>query len=100
MPAAEKAKLESLVQQAHANGQMIRFFDLPRLKNLDTPHEQDEGDLEEKLAMTLKQVMEEILENPAPDVGLIKKRTSPYTWEKVFARIESVYLSVQNSKFQ
>ncbi len=77
-----------------ADGRMIRFFNLPPLKNMDTPHEQDEPDLEERLAMALKGVIKEILENSEPDAHLIESRTRPYTWNKVFARIESVYQSV------
>jgi glycosyltransferase involved in cell wall biosynthesis len=77
-----------------AEGRMIRFFNLPPLKNMDTPHERDEPDLEERLAMALKGVIKEILENSEPDAHLIESRSRPYTWNKVFARIESVYQSV------
>ncbi|MBU0969677.1 MAG: glycosyltransferase family 4 protein [Proteobacteria bacterium] len=77
-----------------ADRRMVYFLNLPVLKNMDTPHEQDEEDLEERLAMALKKIMEEILENPAPDVRTIERRTCPYTWEKVFDRIESIYLSL------
>ena len=77
-----------------ADGRMIRFFDLPPLKNRDTPHEPDEPDLEERLAMTLKGVISEILDAPQLDADFIDARSRPYTWDKVFARIESVYKSV------
>ena len=77
-----------------ADKRMVYFLDLPVLKNMDTPHEQDEEDLEDRLAMALKKIMEEILENPAPEVRTIEARTRPYTWEKVFDRIESIYLSL------
>lgn len=77
-----------------AEGRMIRFFNLPPLKNRDTPHEPDEPDLEERLAMTLKGVITEILDAPEPDADLIDARSRPYTWDKVFARIESVYKSL------
>ncbi|MCP3940763.1 MAG: glycosyltransferase family 4 protein [Desulfobacteraceae bacterium] len=79
-----------------ANGKMIHFFELPPLKNVDTPHGRDEKKLEERLAKTLKKLMEEILKNPVPDSRFICERTAPYSWEKVFARIESVYLSVKS----
>jgi len=77
-----------------ADGGMIRFFNLPPLKNMDTPHEPDEPDLENRLAMTLKGAITEIMDDPEPDANFIESRSRPYTWDKVFARIESVYQSV------
>ncbi len=82
---------------APADGRMVHLLDLPRLKNMDTPHERDEGILEEKLARILRKMIQEILLNYEPDARMIKERTGPYTWEKVFARIESVYQSVNSN---
>lgn len=74
---------------------LIHFFPLPPLETLDKPHEKDVPGLEEGLARRLEHIIRLILDSPEPEMGLAAAKTGPYTWEKVFARIERVYYSVR-----
>lgn len=70
---------------------MVRLINLPELKTIDTPYPKDEESLEIRLAETLNQVMDEIMHHAEPDLDYIRSATAPYTWEKIYKKIEAVY---------
>lgn len=74
-----------------ADGDLVHFFPLPPLETLDEPSKKDIPGLEARLADVLADLIPMILEHPQPDQDLAEKRTAPYTWSKVFERIEQVY---------
>ncbi|MDA8136348.1 MAG: glycosyltransferase family 4 protein [Desulfobacteraceae bacterium] len=70
---------------------MVRLIPLPHLKTIDTPHPKDEESLEIRLAETLSRVMEEVMHKVEPDLDYIRSATAPYTWEKIYKKVEAVY---------
>ena len=70
---------------------MVRLIDLPALKTIDTPYEKDIAGLETLLAQTLKQSIQEITLNAAPDKAYACSAASSFTWEKIFSRVQDVY---------
>ena len=70
---------------------MVHLIDLPELKTIDTPHKEDEENLETRLAEILNQVMDEVAKKVEPDQDYIRSATAPYTWEKIYKKIENVY---------
>ena len=70
---------------------MVRLINLPELKTIDTPHKKDEENLETRLAKTLSRVMEEVVHKAEPDLDYIRSATAPYTWEKIYKKIDAVY---------
>ena len=70
---------------------MVRLIPLPELKTIDTPHPKDEESLEIRLAETLSRVMEEVMHKVEPDLDYIRSAAAPYTWEKIYKKIEAVY---------
>jgi glycosyltransferase involved in cell wall biosynthesis len=70
---------------------MVRLIPLPELKTIDTPHKKDEENLEIRLAETLSRVMEEVMHKVEPDLDYIRSAAAPYTWEKIYKKIEAVY---------
>jgi glycosyltransferase involved in cell wall biosynthesis len=75
------------------DGDLVTFLPLPPLETIDAPFQKDEPDLENRLAETLKTLINKILGEPAPDQTLIEEKTGPHTWTKVFDRIAGVYRS-------
>ena len=70
---------------------MVRLIDLPELKTIDTPHQKDEKNLETRLAEILDRAMDEIARQPESDLDSIRSITTPYTWKKIYKKIETVY---------
>jgi len=70
---------------------MVRLIPLPELKTIDTPHPKDERDLETLLAQALDRVADEVAQGPAPDPSVFRRLSGPYTWEKIYKKIEAVY---------
>ena len=75
------------------DNELVHFFPLPPLETLDSPFKKDEPELESKLAEVLANVIRQIRENPTLNLERITKRAAPYTWSKIFDRIEQVYFS-------
>lgn len=73
------------------DNRMVHFLHLPVLETIDRPFTSDEPVLEARLADTLKDLIADILADPVPDHVFVEEKTRPYTWEKVFKRIEAVY---------
>ncbi|MCF8045834.1 MAG: glycosyltransferase family 4 protein [Desulfarculaceae bacterium] len=74
-----------------ADSRLASMVDLPPLQTVDVPFEKDRDLLEDKLADAVKEMTKQVRENPCPDQKRISAITAPYTWEKVFSRIEAVY---------
>lgn len=79
---------------APVSDDMVGLVPLPPLKNIDTPHSADEPMLEKRLASVLEPAIRRIADQPEPDWSFVREKTRSHTWEKVFARIESVYRDV------
>ena len=70
---------------------MVNLIPLPQLKTIDSPHPKDEEILEIRLAEILSRVMEEVMYKVEPDLDYIRSAVAPYTWEKIYKKIEAVY---------
>ncbi len=73
---------------------MVDLVSLPTLETVDTPFANDWPLLEKTLAVSLELVIEKSRTQRQADLAQVKKLTSNYSWEKVFARMEDVYLKV------
>lgn len=78
--------------------EMVRMIELPDLMTIDRPHPEDEPALEENLASLLTKGIKEVQQGVKPDHEYIRIITTPYSWEKIFARVEGVYQSAVNEK--
>ncbi len=76
---------------ANDDNPMVRLLDLPPLQTIDTPFEADMPDLEARLAAVLAQTIHEVQTEPDPDWDYACTKTFPYTWEKIFSRIDEIY---------
>jgi len=70
---------------------MVRLLDLPPLEAIDTPYEADMPELEIRLASVLAQTIQEVQTHPEPDWDYACTKSFPYTWEKIFSKIDRVY---------
>ncbi len=70
---------------------MVRLIHLPELKTIDTPHKEDEENLELRLAKTLGEVMDGVEKKAEPDLDYVRSTSAPYTWEKIYKKIEKIY---------
>jgi glycosyltransferase involved in cell wall biosynthesis len=70
---------------------MVRLLDLPALETVDTPYESDMPELKTRLASILAQTIREIQAHPEPDWDYACTKTFPYTWEKIFSKIDQMY---------
>lgn len=76
---------------ADKGNDMVKLLDLPPLETIDTPFEADIPDLEARLAAVLAQTIHEVQTCAAPDWDYACAKTFPYTWEKIFSKIDQVY---------
>ena len=74
-----------------AHNPMVRFIPLPLLETIDAPFKKDEPLLEKRLTRILTELIEQIKASPQPDLEAAGRLTRPYSWEKVFDRINRVY---------
>jgi glycosyltransferase involved in cell wall biosynthesis len=70
---------------------MVRMVELPVLETVDRPFKSDEPLLEQRLAEALEASMVDVMNGVELDQDYIRRITGPFTWEGIFARIESVY---------
>ena len=77
---------------------MVSLIPLPQLKTIDTPHKKDEEPLEIQLAEILSRVMDEVMHKAEPDLGYIRSAVTPYTWEKIYKKVEAVYTGLVSAK--
>lgn len=76
---------------AETHPSMVRMVELPDLETVDRPYRADEPLLEQRLAEALQASIADVRNGVEPDQDYIRKITGPFTWEGIFARIESVY---------
>jgi glycosyltransferase involved in cell wall biosynthesis len=77
---------------------MVRLLELPPLETIDTPFEADMADLEARLATVLEQTIHEVQTVPEPDWEYACTKSFPYTWEKIFSKIDQIYKKACESK--
>jgi glycosyltransferase involved in cell wall biosynthesis len=77
---------------------MIRLLDLPPLETIDTPFAADMPNLEARLAEILAQTIQDVQAHPDPDWDYACTKTFPYTWEKIFSKIDRVYQQAAKKK--
>lgn len=70
---------------------MVRMVELPRLETVDRPYTSDEPLLEARLVTALEESISDVMNGVRPDEEYIRRITEPFTWEKIFLRIEGVY---------
>ncbi len=70
---------------------MVRMVELPRLETVDRPYTTDEPLLEARLVAALEESISDVVNGARPDEEYIRRITEPFTWEKIFLRIEGVY---------
>ncbi len=73
------------------DNEMVKLLELPPLETIDTPFEKDMPRLEARLAGLLEKTIHEVIKDAEPDWEYACARTLPYTWDKVFSKIERVY---------
>ena len=73
-------------------GHLVTLIELPPLETVDRPFDKDLPLLEEQLSAALEQLMTMIMEGRhVPDAKDFHQLTLPYSWEKIFHRVEGVY---------
>ena len=77
---------------------MVRLLELPPLETIDTPYEADMPELETRLASVLAQTIQEVQTHPEPDWDYACTKSFPYTWEKIFSKIDRVYQRAAHGK--
>lgn len=70
---------------------MVRMVELPGLETVDRPYKADEPLLETRLTAALEESIADVMNGVQPDEEYIRKITDPFTWEKIFLRIEGAY---------
>jgi glycosyltransferase involved in cell wall biosynthesis len=80
----------------HDDNPMIRLLDLPPLETIDTPYKSDMPQLANRLASVLAQTIRDVQAHPEPDWDYACTKTFPYTWEKIFSKIDRVYQQAAN----
>jgi glycosyltransferase involved in cell wall biosynthesis len=76
---------------AEPHPHMVRMVELPGLETVDRPYTSDEPLLEARLAEALEESVSDVMNGVRPDEEYIRRITEPFTWEKIFLRIEGVY---------
>ncbi len=71
---------------------MVKMIPLPELETIDSPYKKDEKQLELILAEALKQQITAVQKSVEPDEDYIRSMASEFTWEKIFSKIETIYL--------
>ena len=69
----------------------ISLVKTPRLHSLDTPLPEDEKTFEENLTNTLKEHIAAAVKQPQIDLSLLQNTIAPFTWARVFNRVQNVY---------
>ncbi len=77
-----------------ARSDMVDLLELPGLETIDSPFEKDMPELELRLSQALEDNIRKIQAKRQPDTAWAKKITEPYTWAKVFSRMDAVYREI------
>lgn len=70
---------------------MVRLLELPPLETIDTPFKADMPELEDRLAAVLEQTIHDVQTLAEPDWDYACTKSFPYTWEKIFSKIDKIY---------
>jgi glycosyltransferase involved in cell wall biosynthesis len=85
-----------LLAQADAN--LVEFIQLPLMERIDRPFPGDVERLRSDLAGAIQKMVQRILQEPTVGQAEIDRLVSSYTWDSVFARIETTYRKVIEEK--
>jgi alpha-maltose-1-phosphate synthase len=77
---------------------LVKRIPLPLLEEVDKPFDSDLPHLETMLADAIGGQIESISKNPRPSNREFTNLTAPFTWEKVFSKIEAVYFDTLASR--
>lgn len=69
----------------------IRYVDLPRLKDVDTPFEEDIEDFENELSLKIDELSSEILNGCEYKIDEVIKLLEDKTWDGLFSRLEKFF---------
>ena len=75
---------------AEPHPHMVRMVELPGLETVDRPFAADVPLLEARLAEALEGSIADVMNGVRLDEDSIRAVTEPFTWEKIFLRIEAV----------
>lgn len=70
---------------------MVRLVELPPLETIDTPRQEDWPLLHGRLEAALREAAGAVLAGTPPNLDYADRMARPYTWERIFQRIEGVY---------
>ncbi len=73
---------------------LIHMLDLPRLVETDVPYSEDETEFIHNIRDGLEKVYQLTTLQPSLNKELVQKKMQPYTWHKVFSRIEKCYFDI------
>ncbi len=76
---------------ANDDSPMVRLLSLPPLQTIDTPYEKDIPALEKHLASVLTKTIHDVQSHPEPDWDYACTKSFPFTWEKIFSKIDRIY---------
>ena len=77
---------------------LVDLLHLPPLKDVDRPYPEDEARLETMLAECIERQTRRILKSPSPDPLAVSKLTSPFTWQSVFAKVDTIYQELLSAR--
>ncbi|QKF83155.1 glycosyltransferase family 4 protein [Halarcobacter ebronensis] len=69
----------------------IRYIKMPRLKNLDTPFEEDIKEFENSIKRFIKEVSLEVISDKKYDIDKVIKLLEDKTWIGLFNRLEKLF---------
>lgn len=69
----------------------IRYIKMPRLKNVDTPYEEDIEEFEKELTQKIDEVSEELLSDMEYKIDEVIKLLEDKTWDGLFNRLEKYF---------
>jgi glycosyltransferase involved in cell wall biosynthesis len=69
----------------------IRYVKMPRLKNVDTPYEEDISEFEKQLSQKIDEVSSEIINDKVYNIDEVLKKLEDKTWNGLFNRLEKYF---------
>lgn len=77
---------------------IVEFVELPFMKEVDRPLQQDSAILDERLSEALEIMYSRVLAKPTLDEAEVSKIVQHFGWQQVFKRIENSYLRCLGDK--
>lgn len=69
----------------------IRYINMPRLKNVDTPYEEDIEKFENEISFLIDQVCDEIINDKEYNIEEVTQLLKDKTWDGLFNRLEKMF---------